>query len=65
MVNIQEQKSGEDFTGGNCFGVVVPGGLFRGNCPGGKVRGIIVVGGDFMGAIVRVGSCPGLNVRIP
>ena len=65
MENIKEQKSGGNFIVGNCLGVVLPGGLFRGNCPGGNVRGIIVVGGDFMGAIVRMGSCPGVNVQIP
>ena len=65
MEDIKEQKSGGNFIVGNCLGVVLPGGLFRGNCPGEKVRGIIVVGGDFMGAIVQMGSCPGVNVQIP
>ena len=53
-----------DFIGDNCLGVIVPGVLFRVNSPGEKVRGIIVVRGDFMGAIAWVGSCPRVNVRI-
>ena len=65
MENFQEQKSGEDFIGDNCLGGSCSGEIFRGNCLGENVRGIIVVGGDFMGAIVRVGSCPEVNVRIP
>ena len=63
MENIQEQKSRGISQGAIGWGVVVPGGLFRGNCPGEKVRGIIIVEGDFMGAIVQVGSCP--EVKCP
>ena len=52
---------GRNFIGGNCLGDSCPEGeLFRDNCLGVKVKslgGNCLGGGDFMGAIVRGGSC--------
>ena len=63
------KHSGAKVQGGFPKGQLPGGYLFQGNCSGvivgEKFRGITVVGGDFMVAIVQVGSCPGVNVRIP
>ena len=63
MENIKEQKSGGNFIVSSCLGVVLPGGLFRGNCPGGKspgdnCRGRGFHGGNCSDGQLSRGKCP-------
>ena len=58
MENIKEQKSGGNFIVGNCLGVVLPGGLFRGNCPGDNCPGRGFHGGNCPDGQLSRGKCP-------